>query len=240
MFGWRARLGFLVPPGCPTVEGEVPPMMPRGVTAHFSRMVAAGKTGALDGQEERNRSQIANLDHSVRLLAMVKPNVIALAHTATSYTLGRDGEEELMNRLQAEYHLPFITAFGSVVDALAHLGVNRIALGAPYAEQMTLKGKIHLETYGVEVVSYGRLENVTNIYDETAERAYTLARTVDVPEAEAVFLSGVGLSTMSVLELLEQDLGKPLLSSMAALTWASLRAANIKEPIAGYGRLLTM
>ena len=106
--------------------------------------------------------------------------------------------------------------------------------------QMTLKGKIHLETYGVEVVSYGRLENVTNIYDETAERAYTLARAVDVPEAEAIFLSGVGLSTMSVLELLEQDLGKPLLSSMAALTWASLRAANIKEPIAGYGRLLTM
>ena len=238
MFGWRARLGFLVPPGCPTVEGEVPPMMPRGVTSHFSRMVAEGKTGSLEGQEERNRSQIANLDQSVRLLAMVKPNVIALAHTATSYTLGRDGEEQLMQRLQAAYQVPFITAFGSVVDALAHLGVNRIALGAPYAEEMTLKGKRHLETYGVDVVSHGRLENVTNIYDETAERAYSLACKVDVPEAEAVFLSGVGLSTMSVLELLEKDLGKPVISSMAALTWASLRAANIKEPIADYGRLL--
>ena len=240
MFGWRARLGFLVPPGCPTVEGEVPPMMPRGVTAHFSRMVAEGKTGSLEGQEERNRSQIANLDQSVRLLAMVKPNVIALAHTATSYTLGRDGEEQLMLRLQAEYQVPFITAFGSVVDAFKHLGINRVALGAPYAEEMTLKGKTHLETYGVDVVSHGRLENVTNIYDETAERAYTLARKVDVPEAEAVFLSGVGLSTMSVLEVLEKDLGKPVISSMAALTWASLRAANIKEPIPNYGRLLRM
>lgn len=239
MFGWRARLGFLVPPGCPTVEGEVPPMMPRGVTAHFSRMVAEGKTGSLEGQEERNRSQIANLDHSVRLLAMVKPNVIALAHTATSYTLGRAGEEQLMQRLQTEYQVPFITAFGSVVDALSHLGVNRIALGAPYAEEMTLRGKAHLETYGIDVVSHGRLENVTNIYDETAERAYTLARKVDVPEAEAVFLSGVGLSTMSVLGLLEKDLGKPVISSMAALTWASLRAAKIQDPIDGYGRLLT-
>ena len=46
MFGWRGRLGFLVPPGCPTVEGEVPPMMPNGVTAHFSRMVAHGTTGS--------------------------------------------------------------------------------------------------------------------------------------------------------------------------------------------------
>lgn len=238
MFGWRARLGFLVPPGCPTVEGEVPPMMPRGVTAHFSRMVAEGKTGSLEGQEERNRSQIANLDHSVKLLAMVKPNVMALAHTATSYTLGRAGEDDLVKRLQAEYGVPFLTAFGSVVDALAHLGVNRIALGAPYAEEITLKGKAHLESFGLDVVNHGRLENVTNIYDETAERAYTLARKVDTPEAEAVFLSGIGLPTMAVLDVLEQDLGKPVISSMGCLTWAALQSAQIREPIAGYGRLL--
>ena len=79
-----------------------------------------------------------------------------------------------------------------------------------------------------------------NIYDETAERACTLARKVDVAGADAVFLSGVGLPTMSVLDLLEQDLGKPVFSSMAALTWASLRAAGVREPIKGYGRLLSL
>ena len=240
MFGWRARLGFLVPPGCPTVEGEVPPIMPRGVTAHFSRMVAEGKTGSLDGQEERNRSQIEHLDHSVRLLSLVKPKVMALAHTATSYTLGRDGEEQLIKRLEAEYRVPFLSAFSSVVMALERLGAKRIALGAPYGESITLKGKAHLETFGFEVVSHGRLDNVTNIYDETPERAYGLAKKVDMPEADAVFLSGVGLATMSVLGILEQDLDKPVISSMAALTWASLRAAKVDEPIEGYGRLLTL
>ncbi len=240
MFGWRARLGFLVPPGCPTVEGEIPPIMPRGVTAHFSRMVAGGATGSLEGQEQRNRSQIENIDQTARLLSLVKPGVMALAHTATSYTLGRTGEEQLIQRLQDEYQIPFVTAFGSVVKALEHLNVKRVALGAPYAEEITLKGKAHLESFGIEVVHHGRLENVTNIYDETAERAYGLARKVDVPEADAVFLSGVGLATMSVLGALEQDLGKPVISSMAALTWASLRATKINEPIEGYGRLLTM
>ena len=240
MFGWRARLGFLVPPGCPTVEGEVPPIMPRGVTAHYSRLVAEGKTGSHDGQEERNRSQIANIDQTARLLSMVKPDVMALAHTATSYTLGQAGEEDLVRRLEAEYGLSFLTACGSVVNALARLNVRRIALGTPYAEETTLKGKAHLESFGIEVVNFGRLENVTNIYDETAERAYSLARKVDVPEAEAVFLSGTGLPTMSVLGLLEQDLGKPVISSMAALTWASLRAANVNDTIQGYGRLLTL
>jgi maleate isomerase len=240
MFGWRARLGFLVPPGCPTVEGEIPPILPRGVTAHFSRMVAGGTTGSLEGQEERNRSQIENIDQTARLLSLVKPGVMALAHTATSYTLGRTGEEQFVQRLQAEYQIPFVTAFSSVVKALEHLNVKRVALGAPYAEEITLKGKAHLESFGIEVVNHGRLENVTNIYDETAERAYGLARKVDVPEADAVFLSGVGLATMAVLDALEQDLGKPVISSMAALTWASLRATKINEPIQGYGRLLTV
>jgi maleate cis-trans isomerase len=45
---------------------------------------------------------------------------------------------------------------------------------------------------------------------------------------------------MSVLEVLERDLGKPVISSVAALTWASLRAVKVGDPIAGYGRLLTL
>lgn len=240
MIGWRGRIGILVPPGCPTVEGEIAPLLPRGVSAHYSRMVVDGPTGTLTGQEERNRSQLRHLDHSADLLAMVKPRVMVLAHTATSYTLGHAGEAELVARMQARHGIPFLTAFGSVVAALARLGVRRIALGAPYAAEITEKGKAHLEAAGIEVVGHGRLQNVTNIYDETEERAYALARSVDVPEAEAVFLSGVGLPTMAVLETLEHDLGKPVISSVAALTWAALRAARVAEPITGYGRLLRM
>jgi maleate cis-trans isomerase len=88
------------------------------------------------------------------------------------------------------------------------------------------------------VVGYGRLENVHNIYEETAERAYRLARQVDTAEAEAVFISGTGLPTLSVLDMLEQDLGKPVLSSATAMMWLALRTARIGQPVAGYGRLL--
>src|ERR1700681_2166750 len=128
MMGWRARLGFLIPPGNPTVEPEVIAMAPRGVSVHFSRMVAHGATGSLDGQEERNRSQIAHIDATAALLALVKPGVIMLAHTATSYTLGRSAEVELLRRLRAELGIPVETAFGCVVAALKLLGVRRVAL----------------------------------------------------------------------------------------------------------------
>ena len=238
MKGWRARLGFLVPPGNPTVEPELIAMTPPGVSVHFSRLVARGPAGTHHGQEERNRSQIEHIDESASLLAMVKPNVIVLAHTATSYTLGRTAEAALLQRLQNQYALPFVTAFGSVAAALGELGVKRVALGTPYSEEITLEGKAHLEEHGFDVVSHGRLENVTNIYEQTTERAYRLGREVDTPQAQAVFLSGTGMPTIKILEALEQDLGKPALSANSAMMWHALRLAGVRHPISGYGRLL--
>jgi maleate isomerase len=238
MMGWRARLGFLIPPGNPTVEPEVIAMTPRGVSVHFSRMVAHGATGSLDGQEERNRSQIAHIDATAALLALVKPSVIMLAHTATSYTLGRSAEIELLRRLGAELGIPVETAFGSVVAALKLFGVRRVALGTPYSEETTLKGKALLEEFGFDVVSHGRLDNVQNIYDETPERAYRLGRTVDRKEVEAVFLSGLGMPTIATLEALERDLGKPVISAASAMMWRALQIAGVRECVPGYGRLL--
>src|SRR3989442_8588739 len=194
-------------------------MRPPQVSVHFTRMVAHGAAGTHQGQEERNRSQIAHLAENVALLAMVAPKVIVLAHTATSYTLGKDGEAELVARMQRQTGIPFITAFGSVLAALAHLGVKRVALGTPYDAESTAKGKSALEAHGIEVVSVGRLENVKNIYEETAERAHGLARRIDVPQAQAVFLSGVGKPTIASLALMERDLCQPTESDIATTMW---------------------
>jgi maleate isomerase len=240
MIGWRARLGFLLPPGNPTVEPEVVAMAPCGVSAHFQRMLARGTPGTHAGQSERNRMMLDNIDASVEMLALVKPDVIALAHTATSYGLGRDGEAQLVARLQQSTGIPFVTAFGSVVRALERLGVTRLALGAPYSAETTLQGKAQLEAHGFRVVRFDNLKDVVNIYDETAERAYRLARSVNAADAEAVFLSGTGMPTIAVLAALEEDLGKPVLSSNAAMMWHAMRAAGVRAPVAGYGRLLTL
>ena len=232
------RLGFLVPPGNPTTEPEVIRLAPQGTTVHFTRMVAGGEPGSHAGQEERNRSQIAHMEQCAALLALVKPAVIVMAHTATSYTLGKEGEAALVAKIERATGIPFITAFGAVLEALAHLGVQRIALATPYARDTTLRGKAHLEAHGVTVASWGHLEDVANIYDETPQRAYELARRVDSAQAQALFFSGLGLPTLDVLERLERDLGKPVLSSCSAMMWKALRVAQVETSIPGYGRLL--
>jgi maleate isomerase len=238
MKGWRARIGFLVPPGNPTLEPEMMQLAPEGVSLHFTRMHAEGPAGTHTGQEERNRSQVESLPSCVKLLAMVSPNVIAMAHTATSYTLGEMREAELVREMEALSGTRFITAFGSVLAAFSHLGVRRVAYATPYSAEMTARGRAHLETCGLTVVSSGSLPNVRNIYEETSERAYAIGRQVDRADAVVIFLSGVGMPTLEALKPLEEDTGKPVISAASAMMWHSLRTAGVGCNIKGYGQLL--
>jgi maleate isomerase len=224
MMGWRARIGFLVPPGNPTVEPEMAELAPPGVSVHFTRMSASGPAGTHAGQEER-------------LLAMLSPRVIVMAHTATSYTLGREAEASLVHRMQAASGTRFITAFESVVEALGYLGVRRIAYATPYNAELTEQGRAHLVLHGFDVVGMARLEGVRNIYEETTARAYAVGRQADRPDAEAVFLSGTGMPTLAMLQVLEDDLGKPVISAASAMMWHALRVAGISPLRPGYGRL---
>ena len=66
-----------------------------------------------------------------------------------------------------------------------------------------------------------------------------LFRSVDRPDADAVFLSGVGMPTIDALEAMERDLGKPVVSSVAAAMWNALRTARVDVHIAGFGSLLS-
>jgi maleate cis-trans isomerase len=238
MTDWRARLGFLIPPGTPTVEREMFAAVPEGVSVHFNRMIAQGAVGTLQNLQQRAASQLANLDQTVDMLASVEPDVIVLAHTATSYTLGRQGDAELCERMQARTGIPFISALGSAAAALALLGVRKVAIGTPYDQALTLRSKEVLEQYGFEVVNAQCLPDVKCIFDEPPRRVYGLIREVNRSEADAVFVSGVGLPTLSVLGAAETDLGKPVLSSACAMLWRALGTAGIATPVSGCGRLL--
>jgi hypothetical protein len=66
-----------------------------------------------------------------------------------------------------------------------------------------------------------------------ASEAYRLGRLSDTPDAEAVFAACTALHTLDVLEALEDDLGKPVVTANQATMWDALRLAGVSPPAHG-------
>lgn len=235
----RARLGVLVPAGNPTIEPELYRMAPASLTLHFARLdTLAGEPGGADGMERRTLAYLDSLPAAARSLAAVKPDLVVLSHTAVSYLTGFANEPALLDRLAGLAGTRALTAARAICAALEHLGVRRLALATPYPETISAAGRAYWEAAGFRVVAHRRLDGVANIYEETEARAYALGRETDVPDADAVLISGTGLPTAGIVDRLERDLGKPVVTSQAATLWRALRTVGIKDAVPGYGRLL--
>jgi maleate isomerase len=233
------RIGVLVPAGNPTVEPEFYRMAPPTVTVHFARIESReGTPGAPTGMEHRLLGYLASIPAVLPALASVQPAVIVLAHTSASYAAGFAKEPAVIEGIARQAGCPIVTASRAILAAFAHLGVQRIALATPYPEAVEALGATYWTAAGIQISAHGRLEGVTNIYDETEARAYALGRATDVRAADALLISGTGLPTAGIVQRLEDEIGKPVITGQTAALWQALRVADVDSRVAGYGRLL--
>jgi maleate isomerase len=233
------RIGVLVPAGNPTVEPELYRMAPASVTLHFARIDSPeGTPGEPVWMERRLLGYAQALPAVIPTLAAVRPSVVLLAHTSVSYATRFEEEPALIERMAKLAGCPAITATRAILAAFAHLNVRRIALAVPYPAAIEALGTAYWKAAGLDVVAHHRLDDVANIYDETEARALALGRAADTPDAEALLISGTGLPTAGIIQALEDEIGKPVVTGQTAALWNALRTVGVDAGVPGYGRLL--
>ena len=233
MYGWRGRIGVIVPSLNVTIEPEFNAMAPEGVSIHATRVLLE------KGTAEALRDMAGETERAAQLLATAGVDIIAYACTTGSLVGGPGWDQELIKRIESKTNIRATTTATAVVLALKELAVDRLAVGTPYLEELNQLEKAFLEAHGIKVVHIEGLgfTGASELNNLDSGMAYVLGKKVDREEAQALFLSCTGFQTLEIIEALEQDLGKPVLTSNTATLWDILRKLKVKEPVVGYGEI---
>jgi maleate cis-trans isomerase len=179
-------------------------------------------------------------ESAAELLASARVNIIAYACTSGSLVGGAGWDKELINRIEKATSLPATTTSTAVISACHALGVSKVALATPYDEATNQVEKEFLEAHDVEVVKMKGLDlHGQEMLKAPPDTTFNLACEVDTDEAEAVFISCTGFKTITIIEKLEQKLGKPVFSSNTTTMWDVLKKLDVTEPLKGYGKLFS-
>lgn len=190
---------------------------------------ALNRTGRLD-----------YLESAARRLATLDPDVALWACTSASFVVGRAGAEAQVQAIAAAAGCPAGSTSLAFIDALAALNVRRVAIMATYPEPVARRFEAFLAEFGIEVRDL-RWLGAPSGYDAgliPPEEIIRAVRAADRPDAEAVLVPDTALPTLDLIDGLEAELGKPVLSANQVTLWQGLRLAGRELKVAGWGRLL--
>lgn len=233
--GFRARIGIIYPGSGFHHIADFHKLAPKGVA-----LGAAAVTRHINASAEVMMHLDEKIVDAAKIVSGNDPDVIGWVCTAGSFLKGKGHDERLVREMEAATGIPCTTTSTAMMDAFRHLGIKKLSLCTPYPAPVTAIEKKFLEDNGFKVLKSECLDLVDNniISHLSPTVLYRLAKAVDTPESEGIFISCTGLDAMDVIEPLEHDLGKPVMTSNHVSYWKLFQMAGIGEPVQGYGRLM--
>jgi maleate isomerase len=242
MYGWRGRIGFLIAAMNRVVEFEAPQLAPDGVACHYARLpyTEISQKGISDmlGALETTTPLLAGASFSAGASA------IGFAH-ATASSTSPEAAAQVVDRISRAGNVPSTTTLTAVVEGLRCLGAKRVSAALPYDKpERTLQLRSFLEGNGlkVEKIHTGRIAATKDghtVSGQPPSAAHALIRDADAPGSDAVIMTIPNMRTIEVLNSLEEDLRKPVITGNQALMWHLLKLLGLKGGRKGFGELLT-
>ena len=229
------KIGMLLPSSNAMAEPEIQRMLPPGVNILTTRLKLAGSSkAALLGMTEK-------IEEASSLLADAAVDLIVFNCTAVSTFDPRMGEQ-LSVRITDASGCPATATSDALLAAFKVLRAKRIVLITPYIEEVNLREVEYLKHFGFEVLSQvglGLLEG-TSMAAVPPAKWLELARSYRDDSTDIYFLSCTAINVSSIIDTLEAELGRPVVTSNQAMLWHCLRLLGRTEPVHGFGKLFEM
>lgn len=230
------RLGVILPSVNTVVEPWFNRVIGPNVGLYATRMLL---DNTLTPDALRQMDHEEGLDAAVRI-ASCRPQVIAYCCTASSIVQGVFYDQQLQQILEAKTGIPSFTAVGAIIDALHFLGAETIAIASPYTDAIDKAEEAFFQEAGFRVLRTAHL-GITDSFELASPAAcdiVNLANRAWHQDADALLISCLNMNSHTVVAQLEQQLGRPVVTSTTATLWKLLRSTGVKMRIQEYGCLL--
>jgi maleate isomerase len=232
----RTRLGVIVPSVNTVVEPWFARVCPIGVTVHAARMF-------LDNN--LTPESLVRMDRedglpAVKQIMSCKPAAVAYCCTASSIVQGLEYDGKLNHELTQAAGVPAFTATSGIIEALRAVGAKKISVCSPYTKVIDDAEHEFFSAAGFDIVGGAHLgiADSFKLADPTADGIYALWKKSWHADAEASLITCLNMNSQDVIERIEAESGKPVITSTQATLWKLMRAAGVADPIQGFGRLL--
>ncbi|MEL0042163.1 MAG: Asp/Glu racemase [Candidatus Puniceispirillum sp.] len=215
--------------GVSTVRGKQPNIM-------HSRIISDDQvtTSNLDAMQDQFAASLDMFppDHAF--------DVIGYGCTSASLVIGEAKVQSLITAHRAVTHVT--TPLTGARRAMRALGAQRIGYLAPYISEISARMCAFLADDGFDIVAAGTFgegrDSVVGQIDGASimQAVCGLAAQPTTP-LDAIFVSCTALKCAPVIDAAERQLGVPIVTSNAALSWDMARLAGLTVPPAGKGRL---
>jgi maleate cis-trans isomerase len=230
MYGRAGRIGLIVLDSDLTIEPDLRRVLPPAVELHTARVVYPRRVTPENLSIASDRAVA-----TVEQLLPIRPSAIAWACTSGSFSWGREGNENLVSRLQeAAGSVPATTASSAIASALSELGLRRPAVGSPYSAQVNGRLDSFLREHDLEPVEIRSLHSAElddyALQDVDATQLSEFIRGLARPDSDCVVVSCTGLATAEIVAALEREIGMPILTSNIAIAWHCWKLGSIAPP----------
>jgi maleate isomerase len=228
-----ARIGLIIPSSNRMVEQEMVRYVPPGVQAHVARLRMTGR------HHVPLKELLPRIEEAARTLADARCDVIAFHCTAASTEAGLEGEERALAAV-ARAGVPHATTTATAIRcAFAALGARRIVLVTPYDAATTEHEAAFLRSAGHDVLAATGFDLGGSDQFCATPAQFWRDRTVAAAraDADAYLISCANIATFAVIDEVERELDRAVVTSNQAVLWDALCRLGYADRGACPGRL---